>query len=130
MKSLFGFTHVYIHFQKAIKNHFVILFICKISQNVSSEYKPNKSNAKVSTYYWVISLYSEDIFKDNAVANKSLDFFWNVFKTKTIKVCYTINTGTKSNTGCSNYLYLLNLLRKPHLSLCLADHFVNKHFWI
>ena len=50
----------------------------------------NKSNAKVSIHYRVRSLYSENICCDILAANKSLNFFQNVFSTKAIQVCHTI----------------------------------------
>ena len=47
---------------------------------------------------------------------------------KLLKYVTLLSLEQKAIQGVPIDLYSLNLLRKPHLSLCLADHFVNKHF--
>ena len=38
----------------------------------------------------MIGLHTEEFCYDIFVANKLFDFFWNVFTTKAIKICYNI----------------------------------------
>ena len=78
--------------QTCVDNKFVK---CQI---FAFEHKINKSNAKVSTDYSIIDLYSEDICYDIFVANKFFDFFWNVFNTQAINVCYTLLSFTYNET--------------------------------
>ena len=56
----------------------------------------NKSNTKVSAHYLIIYLYSKNICYI-FVFYEFLKFFWNMFNSKTIKVCYIFNIYIKSN---------------------------------
>ena len=61
---------------------------CKICQGLAFEHKFNKINV-ISIHTSAIGLYANDIYHHIVVADKSLNFFWNIFKIKGIKVCHT-----------------------------------------
>ena len=48
----------------------------------------DKSNTKVSTNYWIINLYSINICYNIFISYELFNFFWNMFNSKAIKVCY------------------------------------------
>ena len=56
-----------------------------------------------------MGLYSEDICYDIFIANKSLHFFWNVFNTKAIKVCYIITIYVESYSVRSYWFILIKI---------------------
>ena len=70
---------------------FVVLnywkYLSKLCQPFSIQHKINKSNAKLSTHYWIICLCSINICCDIFTSCEFLNFFWNEFSSKTIKLC-------------------------------------------
>ena len=125
-----------------IKNHFIILFsiawrgeICKICKTFAIEHKNSKFNAKVSTNYRIIGLYFKYKFCDIFVASKSLDFFFNVFNTKAIKICHIITICIKSYLVCSCIFVLIKICyvyrlvsysvnKHPQIKICFGNTFV------
>ena len=55
----------------------------------------------------MICLYYNDTCYDIFVANNSLDFFWNAFSNKAIKVCHTITIRIQSYPVSSYWILLI-----------------------
>ena len=57
-------------------------------------------------HYWVVSLYSINIFHDIFISNEISNIVWNIFKSKTIKVCYIFSIHIQSYP-MSSYWFIL-----------------------
>ena len=62
----------------------------------------NKSNTKISTHYWIICLYSKNLFLYVFVTNKCFSFFWNMFYSERINLRYIIILYVQNNPMSSN----------------------------
>ena len=60
-------------------------------------HKINKSNANVSTHYWIICLYSTNICYNIFAASEIFNFIWNIFNSKALKACYIITIHMQSH---------------------------------
>ena len=58
----------------------------KISQFFTSKHKINESNAEVPTHYQIVSMFPKNISFYVFVPDKILNFFRNMFNTKTIDI--------------------------------------------
>ena len=57
-----------------------------ISRFFTCKHKISESNAKTSTHYWIVCLYSKNVWYDVFMSDKFLNFFRNMFNTKTTKI--------------------------------------------
>ena len=96
-----------------IRNYIAILFkvmrrkqTSKISQFFTCEHKINKSNAKITTHYWIDYLHSKNVCFYVFISNKIFNFFRNMFGTKTIEINDFISFTKQSNPMC-NYVCIL-----------------------
>ena len=74
------------------QNYTVIFFevikrkhACKINHLLPAN-KIKKSDAKVSTHYWIVWLYSKSVSCYVFISDKFFNFFWNMLHTKTIEI--------------------------------------------
>ena len=69
----------------------------------------NNPNTKVFTHFWIKCLYSINICYNIFVSNEFSNFFWNMFNSKTIKVCYIFSIHIKSNPMNSFWFILIKI---------------------
>ena len=108
----------------------IIRFIRILLDHVSSNYWTYQSNVfsfswklfaenrlvksfiiqpEISTHYCIICLCSIDIWNNTSVSFEFLELFWNMFNTKTIKICFRIVPTTISNTLISNTIIFIKI---------------------
>ena len=68
---------------KISQNHIVIFFVRwkqtgKINQSFTWKHKINESNAKTSTHYWIVWLYSKYVCFHDFMSNKIFNFLMNM----------------------------------------------------
>ena len=91
-----------------------------ISQLFTCQHKINKSNAKVTTHYQIICLYSKNFSFYVFIPNKFCSFFRNILNTKTIKI-------NKQSNVCLHLHIHQGLLRMPQPLFFYVNYFLKKH---
>ena len=83
--------------------------ICIFRQSFSFKHKINKSNAEISTYYWILCLYSKNVCFNVFMFNKCFNFVRNMFYSKIINVSNIIINHMQSNLISSNIRILIKI---------------------
>ena len=72
------------------KNYMIVLLkvmsrkhVSKISKIFTCKHKINESSAEIPTHYWIVWLYSKNVYFYVFIHDKYFNFFRNMFNTKT-----------------------------------------------